>query len=196
MNKQEFLTELRNNLKGLSQEELDSRVSFYSEMIDDRIDEGKTEEEAVAELGGVDKVVKDIAGDIPLFKLVKEKAKPKKKRKAWAIILIILGFPLWFPLLVVFSVLCLVGYLLVWLGVLVCYVVEIGFACASIYGLVGFIYLLTTGMFSMTYLGAFLLSLGLVLLFVFVCYYVTKATFKLSKVTIRNIKSWFVRKGA
>ena len=196
MKKEEFLTELRNNLQGLPKEDVESRVSFYSEMIDDRIDEGKTEEEVIAELGGIDKVVNDIADDTSLVKLVKDSAKPKKKLSAWVIVLIILGSPLWIPLLLVFIVLCLVGYLLVWTGVLVCYALEIGFACGTVYGLVGFIYLMSVGMFSMSHLGTFLLCLGLVMLFVFACVGITKATFKLSKTTMRNIKSWFIRRKA
>ena len=45
MKKEEFLTELRSKLNGLSKKEIDERINFYSEMIDDRISEGKSEEE-------------------------------------------------------------------------------------------------------------------------------------------------------
>ena len=37
MLKTEFLTELQNGLSGLPQADIDERLSFYSEMIDDRI---------------------------------------------------------------------------------------------------------------------------------------------------------------
>ena len=47
MNKVEFLEQLRRGLNGLPQEEIEERVTFYSEMIDDRIEEGFSEEEAV-----------------------------------------------------------------------------------------------------------------------------------------------------
>ena len=36
--KQQFLTELRKKLSGLPQQDIDERLSFYSEMIEDRID--------------------------------------------------------------------------------------------------------------------------------------------------------------
>ena len=78
MYKNEFLTELRNRLQGLPQDDLDNRINFYEEMINDRMDEGKSEEEAVAEIGSVDEVVTQIASETPLLKLVKEKAKPKR----------------------------------------------------------------------------------------------------------------------
>ena len=45
MNKQEFLTRLRLGLAGLPQEEIAERVSFYHEMIDDRVEDGLTEED-------------------------------------------------------------------------------------------------------------------------------------------------------
>ena len=37
MNKQEFLTQLRQGLSGLPQDDIEKRLTFYSEMIDDRI---------------------------------------------------------------------------------------------------------------------------------------------------------------
>ena len=47
MSKQEFLAQLRKGLSGLPKEDLEERLTFYSEMIDDRIDDGMAEEEAV-----------------------------------------------------------------------------------------------------------------------------------------------------
>ena len=70
MNKDQFLEELRKKLSGLPQEDIDERVAFYSEMIDDRMEEDITEEEAVASLGTVDSVVEQIMSEIPLTKLV------------------------------------------------------------------------------------------------------------------------------
>ena len=49
MNKKEFLDELRVGLAGLPESDLEERLNFYEEMIDDRIDEGLTEEEAIEE---------------------------------------------------------------------------------------------------------------------------------------------------
>ncbi len=54
MNKQEFLNALRSQLKGLPKDELENRISFYEEMINDRMDEGLSEEAAVADIGGED----------------------------------------------------------------------------------------------------------------------------------------------
>ena len=48
MNKQEFLDALRRALSGVPLEEIEERVGFYGEMIDDRIEEGLSEVAAVA----------------------------------------------------------------------------------------------------------------------------------------------------
>ena len=73
MNKQEFLTRLRKGLSGLPQEDIEERLTFYSEMIDDRIEEGLSEEEAVAAIGSPDEIAEQIIGEIPIKKIVKEK---------------------------------------------------------------------------------------------------------------------------
>ena len=46
MLKNEFMEQLRSRLVGLPSQEVEERLGFYSEMIDDRIEDGLTEEEA------------------------------------------------------------------------------------------------------------------------------------------------------
>ena len=48
MTKQAFLAALGERLVGLPQKDIEERLTFYSEMIDDRMEEGLSEEEAVA----------------------------------------------------------------------------------------------------------------------------------------------------
>ena len=50
MTKKEFLARLRRGLAQLPPEEREERLAFYSEMIDDRMEEGLSEQEAVASL--------------------------------------------------------------------------------------------------------------------------------------------------
>lgn len=61
MNKQEFLAELQKGLSGLPQEDRDERLTFYGEMLDDRMEEGLSEEEAVAAVGSVEEIVRQTA---------------------------------------------------------------------------------------------------------------------------------------
>ena len=60
MNKQEFISALRKRLKLIAGCDVDERISFYCEIIDDKIEEGMSEEEAIAQIGTVDEVVEQI----------------------------------------------------------------------------------------------------------------------------------------
>lgn len=196
MNKVTFLNSLREKLVGLPPEDIDNRIEFYSEMIEDRIEEGKTEEAAVSEIGTVDEVVNQIAEETPFKKLVKEKIKPKRKIKAWEIVLLILGFPLWFPLCVIALVLLLVAYLLFWVFVLVAYVVELSLATSAVGGLIIFFAYLVNGSFYLVPLAISLLGAGGAALFAFACIYITKGTINLHKKIFTKIKASIIKKGA
>ena len=64
MRKEEFLTALRAGLTGLLPEGVEKLVEFCSEMIDDRIEDGLTEEEAVAAAGPLDELVKQAKSEL------------------------------------------------------------------------------------------------------------------------------------
>ena len=194
MTKKEFLSELRSKLQGLPPEDIDERVSFYEEMINDRIDDGKTEEEAIADIGTVDDVVKEIAKDTPLVKLVKEKMKPRRRIRAWEIVLIVLGFPLWFPLLITALVLIMVFWILVWVLVIVTYTVEIALSAASVAGVVAFAAYFLNGEMNYTAIGASIMCAGAAILFVFACIGATKGSIALTKGIITGIKMLFIGK--
>lgn len=195
MNKTEFLTALRKQLAGLPKDDLENRISFYEEAIDDRVSEGKSEEEAINDIGSVDEVVREIAKDTPLVRLVKEKVTPKRSLRVWEIILLVLGFPLWFPLVLTALILALVAYLLIWVWVTVCYATELALTVSSFGCLVAFIAYLTGGQLNFTCLGASLMSAGGAVLLFFGCIGATKATLKLSKAIVIGVKTMFIRKG-
>jgi uncharacterized membrane protein len=73
MKKEEFLSTLKKKLSSLPKQELEERLNFYSEMIDDRVEEGRTEEEAILDIGSIDDISAQIIAEIPLKKIVKEK---------------------------------------------------------------------------------------------------------------------------
>ena len=103
MNKETFLRTLRSKLSYLSRSEVDERLAFYEEMIDDRMEEGMTEEEAVEAVGSVDRIAEQIMTETPLTKLVAGRVKPERNLRAWEIVLLIVGEPLWIPLLIDFA---------------------------------------------------------------------------------------------
>lgn len=65
MNKKEFLAALRAGLAGLPEADLQHWLDFYSEIIDDRMEEGMTEAEAVADVGPVHDIVVQILSEAP-----------------------------------------------------------------------------------------------------------------------------------
>ena len=136
MNKKEFLDQLRSKLSGLPQDDIEERVSFYSEMIDDRVEDGISEEDAVKDIGPVEEVVDTIMSEIPLSKLVKTKVKPRKNTPGWAIALIIIGFPVWFPLLISIAAVVFSIYITIWSLVIAFYAVDLSLALGGLGSLV------------------------------------------------------------
>ena len=98
MNKDSFLNELRARLAGLPQADIEERIAFYNEMINDRMEDGLTEEEAVEEIGSVDEIVGQIMAEIPFASLVRTRVMPKRKLRTWELVLLIVGAPVWLPL--------------------------------------------------------------------------------------------------
>ena len=99
MTKLEFLATLEKALAGLPKEDCKRIVDYYCEMIDDRIEEGLSEETAVKELGAVYEGEWQIIAEIPLSKLVKERIKPKRALNVWDVLLAI-GSPIWLSLMI------------------------------------------------------------------------------------------------
>ena len=73
MTKSEFISQLRDKLSGLDENELNERLDFYCEMIDDKTEDGLTQEQAVLEIGSVDAVCEQILSEIPLGVIAKKK---------------------------------------------------------------------------------------------------------------------------
>ena len=195
MNKNEFLKELESRLKVLPKDEVKNYISFYSEAIDDRIEDGKTEEGAIDDLGGIDEVINQIASEQSITSLVRQKVRPKRRIRPWEIILLILGFPLWFPLMMVFLVLLLVAYILVWVFVIVTYSIELSLIATGGAGLIAFFGYLSEGTANIGLIGYGCLGIGAAILFFFVCKFATKVTIKLAKKIVLGVKRMLIGGG-
>ena len=66
MNKQEFLSELKNRLAGIPQKDIDQTIEFYEELILDKMEEGQLEEEAIASLDSIDEIVKATLSNVSI----------------------------------------------------------------------------------------------------------------------------------
>ena len=194
MNKEKFLDALRRRLSGLPQEDIDERIAFYEEMIDDRMDEGLSEEEAVSRIGSVEEIARQIMSEIPLQKLVKEKISPKRSLKAWEIILLVLGSPVWIPLIIAAIAVLLALYVVLWAVVICFYAVDVSFVAGTLACIVGLFVSLMVGNLAVALfsLGAGLTFAGLTILMFFVCIGITKAVIKLTGWMLLRIKISFV----
>ncbi|MBO5870155.1 MAG: DUF1700 domain-containing protein [Clostridia bacterium] len=196
MTKQEFLSELREGLSGLPREDIEERVNFYSEMIDDRIEEGLSETDAVLEIGTVESVVSHIIEDISLSKLVKEKIKPNRRLNAWEIVLLALGSPIWLSLGIAAIAVVISIYLSVWAVVISLWSVFASLVGSAIGCVFGGVLVMFGGAYltGVALIGVGLFCAGLAVFAFFGCKAVTKGILKLTKKMIIGIKNYFVKK--
>ena len=196
MNKIQFLHELERRLSGLPESDLNEHLLFYSEMISDRMEDGLSEEEAVAGIGSVDSIAEQILSETPLSALVKEKVKKKGGLRAWEVILLLLGAPVWIPLLVAVLAVLLSVFVVLWVIVIGLWVAPIALAVTAVACLFGSVwYLLKAGLIGALFIfGAAILLVGLAILLFFACAALTKGLAWLLKKTFTGIKSLFVGK--
>ena len=193
MKKREFLAALGKALSGLPQEEREERLSFYAEMIDDRIEEGLSEEDAVADIGSVDAAAADILGERAPVAAVKE---DKPKRKTWQTALLILGAPVWAPLLIAAAAVVLAGFVVLWALIAALWAVFASLAAGGVGGIA----------FGITYaavgdragglgtLAAGLIQAGLAIFLFFACKAATAGAARLTKKFVLWLKKRFTKK--
>ena len=198
MKKEAFLNELRSRLSGLPQSDIEDRISFFGEMIDGRMEDGMSEEEAVAGMESVDSIVSQIMSEIPLAQLVKTKVKPEKGHKTWKIVLLICLFPIWFPLFIAFAAIVFSLLVAIWAVIISFYVVAGSLVIASL-GCV-----IATGAYfgigrivpGIGGFGAILVCIGLSILFFLLSIAMTKGTVFLTRKMFIGLKTSFVGKEA
>ncbi|MBO5005980.1 MAG: DUF1700 domain-containing protein [Clostridia bacterium] len=199
MTKREFLAELKWRTSVMPSDDAAATLEYYSEIIDDRMEEGLSEEEAVAAVGSPADIAAEALGGTSLEKLVKETDRPKPKRtlRAWEIVLLVLGSPIWLSLLLAAAAVVLAVYVSLWSVAVSFWAVDIAvfassIACAAsgaalfcIAGNIG------AGIFLF---GIGVLLAGLGTFGVLGCKALTIAIYKLSKFIIKGMIKCFVNK--
>ena len=190
MNKEEFLSELENRLSGMSPEESAGRVSFYREVIDDRIEDGVSEEEVIAQIGPVDMVVEQIMSEIPLSRLVKDKVTPKKGLSTWQIVLLAVTFPVWLPLAIACAAVILALYITAWVVVIALYVVNVALVLGAVASLIAGVALFIAGEPAKGGLafGAALVCAGISVLWFLGCVWISKGLVRLTGSAVMKCK--------
>lgn len=132
MNRLEFINELGAALSALPPDEVQKALSYYVESIDDRMEDGMSEEEAIASLGAIPELAENIlaqqeqeplhppvAPEPTVEFIISEPETPvippaKKRIPAWAIVLLILGSPVWLSLGLGAVIVALALYITAW----------------------------------------------------------------------------------
>lgn len=194
MDKQTFFRALRENLRGLPQEDAERSLEFYEEMVNDRMEEGASEEEAVAALGSVEEITAQVLSEIPLAKLVKAKVKPNRALKVWEIVLLILGAPVWLPLILAVAVVLLAVYVTLWALLFSLYAMDFSMAVCGVVFIVAAPFYIPAAPSLFAVMGAGLILGGLGIFCFFGLNQLGKWALVFGKKSLLGIKSLFIRK--
>lgn len=171
MNKEQFLTQVKQRISALPQTDIEKLLDYYSEIIDDYIEDGLSQEQAIEQIGTVDEIVSQIMSDVSV-----EKSPSKRKWRVWEIVLLAVSSPIWLSLLIAAFAVLLAVYIVIWAVVIVLYAIVLSFAAAAICGILGGAVLF---IFAQNYpqalllLGTGLISAGIAILLFFVFNIVT-----------------------
>lgn len=198
MNKQEFLAVLSRGLSALPGDEVEERLNFYREMIDDRVEDGLTEGEAVREIGTPEEILARILVDMPPVKAERHKAASRRRFHWGELLLLILGSPVWLSLLIAVFAVALSLYAVMWSVIISLWATEIslwGAAFGITVGGVGMA-IVGHGLTGLAMIGAGLVCAGLSVFLFFGCAAATKGTLLLTRKMGAGIKRLFVRREA
>lgn len=182
MNKETFLTQLTNALSKMDPVERDRTVQYYREILEDQIEEGLPEEDAVAGMEPIEEIAARL-----LTENVPPPNQKQPRRKTWLLIAAS-------PLLLIAGIILLSLFIAAWSVILSLFAVTAALAVCLIVGIGCLFLLLTTG-YPLTAL--FLLGAGLfcgaigIALFILVLY-LSKQLIHLAAILLRSIRLWFI----
>ena len=191
MNKKEFASRLQAEISTLPTKEIDDRISFYMEMIDDLIESGMLEEEAVARLGSINIIATQILENTPNIKIKSVNTRQKSSFSKSLLLAIILGSPIWLSLLIALLAVLFSLYVSLWAISVSIWAVFAAFAVCSPASVVfGIILIFTSNALTgFAYIGAGFILAGFSILTFYTCIAITKGIVLLSKIGFEFIKN-------
>ena len=194
MNKVEFLAALRRALGKLPSYEVEQTMTFDTEMIDDRIEDGMPEADAVAALGSVEAIAAQIIAETPA--IPKAIAKANTGSRTLNIVLLAVFSPIWVPLALALAMAALMVYLSIWMVVIALWAtVVLLLLCAPI-GIAGLVWCYVNGyqLPGLYILGCGLAGTGVGLFAWFGVLAASKGLVKLTHSFAQWVKSLFVKR--
>lgn len=181
MYKQDFLKEIKYRLKDFNNDETKKLIEYYDELINDYMDEGLSEEEAIAKLGDVDKIINDIKADLVIER---SKSKNTNSLKNFIIILSICTSPVLIPLGITFFVLFFVLLLTL-------FVLFISFAGSSAMFIFSSIYTTIEMIIVGTDVSSILIAMGLQLILGVIFGILSIGLYNFSKLSLNFLNKQF-----
>ena len=132
MKKDGFLAELRANLKKkhVPKISIDDALVYYDEAIRDRMEDGMSEEKAVAAMGSTDDAVQSALESMPAFLRATQRIRSDSVLMSITIVLLVIGAIVWIPLTFALALTALSIYFVIWaLVISLCLVVACGLFC-------------------------------------------------------------------
>lgn len=196
MTKNEFLNKLTAALSGLPQEEIQKTLDYYSEIIDDAVEDGEDEQTVTARLGSIEDIAEKIINETPIRKFVKEDVK-KHNISIPVIMLLIIGSPIWLPILIAVLAVLFSLYLTIWSIVASFFAVFAALALSGLGLLIMSPFLVfVRPLKAMFAFGTALACIGLSVFLFCLSVWSVKMTVKLTLFIIRKVKNIFIRKGS
>ena len=199
MNKERFLRMLRAKLSGLEREDIEKSVEYYSEMIDDRIEDGYTELDAVRAVGSVDEAADRIFSECSLLSITKRRIAKVARQSSFKTVVVIATSPIWVPVLIALMAvvlsLAVAVAAIVFSVVIALFAVDIALFAASI-GLIGVsVVYVIEGAFgaTATLIGGGMVMLGVAILLFSACKVLGVGAFKLVKGLLLGIKKLIIK---
>lgn len=193
MTKQEFLTELEQALCKLPRAEVEQALAFYDEAISDRMEDGLSETEAVADLGPIDAIAAQITDETP--PIPRAIARANTGSRTLNIVLLVVFSPIWVPIALGLAAAALAVYVAIWAVILALWATDAAVVLMPIAGLVSLASLgmegsIPSGIFV---LGITLIASGIGLLASFGVFWASRLLFRATRSFARWIASLFVR---
>ena len=195
MTMDEYLSALASGLSQLSEEERRKQISYYEELFADMKEDGLTEEEIAEKLGSPAKAAREIMEEMPLPKLVKTRVRPKNGWSVLAIILVILGSPIWLSIALAMFAVMISIYVVIWSVVIVLFAVVLSILAAGVAGIVLFaVNIMSASVPALLVLGLGLICLGMTAPAFLGAVAAAKGVCRLTGRIARWIRSLFIRK--
>lgn len=188
MNKYEFLAQLRKQLETIPEADARASVDYYAEMIDDRMEEGLSEEEAVAAVGDVKQIARNIFAETPV-----EQRQPRKI-SGWIVALLVLGAPVWLALLIAAAAVVFSVWVSLWSVVVSLYAVAVSLGVSCVGCLVASFVTIKMPGAVFVGVGAALVCAGLAIAFFMLSNLAAKGMVALTKLTWKGTRHCSVRK--